>query len=118
MKRFLLWWTLAFALLALMAPVFVLAQTEGGADDKTVGLIFTLAASAAGVIAGWIFKQSPVPNGFIPGVMGVIAVVAIVALTDITFKAAVIAAMGIVGGAVTIYETGKQIKSSAAGGGS
>jgi hypothetical protein len=26
--------------------------------------------------------------------------------------------MGIVGGAVTIYETGKQIKSSAAGGGS
>jgi uncharacterized membrane protein AbrB (regulator of aidB expression) len=117
MKRFFAWALLALALLAIGATI-VFAQTEGGADDKTVGLIFTLAASAAGVIAGWIFKQSPVPNGFIPGVMGVIAVVAIVALTDITFKAAVIAAMGIVGGAVTIYETGKQIKSSAAGGGS
>jgi len=119
LKRFAAWAVLTVALF-MVAVTFAYAQTDGGgADDaSTKAMIFTFAGSAAGVLAGLIFKASPIPNGFIPAFTGVIAAVALTLLVGEPFKKAILGAMAVVGGSVIAYETPKGIKALAGGGGS
>lgn len=117
MKKFLLGAMLVVALALCLAPIAAFAQDGDVATDPvdTKTLIFTVCGSAAGVLVGWIFKASPVPNGLIPAITGVLSVILLVTLGDMAFKEAILAAMAVVGGAVTMYETPKGLKPTGGG---
>jgi len=84
-------------------------------DEKT--LIFTVAASGATILSGWIFKKSPIPNGFIPLLNGVLAIAALKLLMGVPIRESVMSALAIVGAGVSAYEAKKGIAALAPPGG-
>ena len=87
-------------------------------DTSTSTIILTATASAAAMLAGWLFKnKTQVPNGFIPALNGLLALPALHWIGGVPWQEAWLQALAIVGASTALYEARNGAKAIGIGAG-